>query len=73
MLVVVSQYQSHFFKSNNLKLPDQQAYEVLQNLRELYSQSDISGSLVSLADSQLVEDSSVGLSLRIPLLLGGGK
>ena len=37
--VVISQYESYFFKSNNLTAPDKHAFDVLQMIRSRYSRS----------------------------------
>ena len=35
--VVISQYESYFFKSNNIQLPDMHAQELLSKLKSYYS------------------------------------
>jgi len=46
-IVLISQYESHFFQSNNLINPDIHAIEVLQQLRLNYSEQDYSKILVN--------------------------
>jgi DNA-binding NarL/FixJ family response regulator len=60
-LVVISQYESYFFKSNNLTAPDKHAFDVLQQIKARYPKSSPNIRL-----EQYVEDPNKWLILEKP-------
>lgn len=39
-VLMISQYKSYYYQSNNILIPDRLSYEILQNLKSIYQHED---------------------------------